>query len=115
MKEASAGSSRLKFATNEADLPRWFQTIYALMQCTPDLDQSTCFECLRQRAARYLDCCHGYQGGVSNSPNCMFRWDLYPFYKKLSVTPPPASTNDTPVATSPSDAGSNKGNFLSLQ
>ncbi|KAL5841913.1 hypothetical protein ACOSQ3_012516 [Xanthoceras sorbifolium] len=96
-KEASMGSSRLKFATQEENLTR-FQTIYALMQCTPDLSQNDCYFCLRRYVAEYQNCCFGKQGGGVKSPNCMLRWDLYPFYKDISVAPLPsplAPTNDS--------------------
>lgn len=89
-KEASMGSSKLKYATQEAKLTS-IQTIYALMQCTPDLSQNDCYFCLRRYTAEYQNCCHGRQGGGIKSPNCMLRWDLYPFYKDISVDPPSKS------------------------
>ncbi|TXG48050.1 hypothetical protein EZV62_027344 [Acer yangbiense] len=90
-KEASMGTSRLKFATQEENLTSTV-TIYALMQCTPDLSQNDCMFCLRRYVAEYQNCCHGKQGGGVKSPNCMLRWDLYPFYKD---TTPLATTKDS--------------------
>ncbi|KAI9197814.1 hypothetical protein LWI28_004996 [Acer negundo] len=90
-KEASMGTSRLKFATQEANLTS-IVTIYALMQCTPDLSQNDCMFCLRRYVAEYQNCCRGKQGGGLKSPNCMLRWDLYPFYKD---TTPLATTKDS--------------------
>ncbi|XVE87856.1 hypothetical protein DITRI_Ditri19aG0021800 [Diplodiscus trichospermus] len=91
VRKASTGSSRLKYATGEASFAP-FRTIYALMQCTPDLSQSDCDFCLRECAAFYERCCHGKRGGYAQKPNCYFRWDLYPFY----------AANDTSSATSSS-------------
>lgn len=105
--EASTGSSKLKFGTQEANLTS-FTTIYALMQCGPDLSQSDCKFCLQRYTAEYQNCCRGKQGGGANSPNCMLRWDLYPFYREISIAPPPT---DVPPATSPSPA---KGNLVIL-
>lgn len=110
IKEASAGSSTLKFARNEEELPWDFAKMYALMQCTPDLSQRTCSDCLRERANKYRTIAPGKQGGIFNSPSCIFRWELYSF-----LTPPPESTNDTSVATSPPAPGSNKRTFLFFQ
>ncbi|XP_021677946.2 cysteine-rich receptor-like protein kinase 44 [Hevea brasiliensis] len=100
--KASMGSSKVKFATEEADLTP-FQKIYALMLCTPDMSQSNCSYCLREAVGFYQSCCHGKQGGYVQKPNCIFRWDLYPFYNSIAdalpPTPPPSisppSTNNT--------------------
>ncbi|KAK8575345.1 hypothetical protein V6N12_063020 [Hibiscus sabdariffa] len=96
-RNASNGSSGLKYATGEADF-EVFVRIYALMQCTPDLSMWDCDSCLRLSAGSYERCCHGKGGGVVQKPNCYFRWDLYPFYvsnasttASLSPPPPPAS------------------------
>ncbi|KAK2644360.1 hypothetical protein Ddye_019555 [Dipteronia dyeriana] len=79
LKNASMSYSEPKFATGEANLT-FFQKIYALMQCTPNLTQSDCDTCLRHNVANYQSCCYGKQGGGFQGPSCMFRWDLYPFY-----------------------------------
>ncbi|GLT83216.1 hypothetical protein SLE2022_015180 [Rubroshorea leprosula] len=102
VRRASSGTSRLKFAAGEAKLTS-FQTIYALMQCTPDLSQGDCDLCLRQSVSDYQTCCHGKQGGFVQKPNCFFRWDLYPFYEYLSpppsISPPDAIGNSTNTTT----------------
>ncbi|GLT30988.1 hypothetical protein SLA2020_057570 [Shorea laevis] len=102
VRNASAGTSRLKFATGETKLLTPFQTIYALTQCTPDLSQSDCDFCLRQCVLNFERCCHGKQGGGVQKPSCFFRWDLYPFYTPLppppSSPPPVPNSNDTTTA-----------------
>ncbi|KAL5841911.1 hypothetical protein ACOSQ3_012514 [Xanthoceras sorbifolium] len=95
VKKASMGSSRLKFGTDEAKLS-YFQNIYALMQCTPDISQSNCDFCLRQNVAAFQSCCGGKQGGYVQRPNCIFRWDLYPFYGATAVAPSPSSISPPP-------------------
>ncbi|GKV19268.1 hypothetical protein SLEP1_g29553 [Rubroshorea leprosula] len=102
VRNASAGTSRLKFATGEAKLTP-FQTIYALTQCTSDLSQSDCDFCLRQSVLNFENCCHGKQGGGVQKPSCFFRWDLYPFYTPLPPPPsgpPPVSSSPSPVSNS---------------
>ncbi|XP_044461362.1 putative cysteine-rich receptor-like protein kinase 16 [Mangifera indica] len=101
--KASMGSSMLKFATGEANLTL-FRKIYSLMQCTPDLPPSNCDYCLRQSVSKYQSCCHGKQGGYVDRPNCVFRWDLYPFYDSIeaqspSPSPPPPPRISPPQVT----------------
>ena len=97
VRKASMDTSRHKFATAEANLTQ-FQTIHALMQCTPDLSQSECDDCLTRYVATYESCCHGKQGGLVQGPNCISRWELYPFYT-ITATPdaPPPSPLPPPT------------------
>ncbi|GKV19277.1 hypothetical protein SLEP1_g29563 [Rubroshorea leprosula] len=97
VRNASAGTSRLKFATGEANLLTQFQKIYALTQCTPDLSQRDCDFCLRQCVLNFESCCRGKQGGGVQKPSCFLRWDLYPFYNP----PPPPPSSPPPVSGSP--------------
>ncbi|MBA0880823.1 hypothetical protein Goshw_003673 [Gossypium schwendimanii] len=89
VRNASNGSSTLKYATGETDFTV-FQKIYALMQCTPNLSHEDCDSCLRQSVSNYESCCHGKQGGYVTRPNCFFRWDLYPFYSTTTPSPSPS-------------------------
>ncbi|CAH9103957.1 unnamed protein product [Cuscuta europaea] len=93
---ASQGT-KIKYASGQTNLPS-FQTIYATAQCTPDLSQSDCGSCLTRIVGDFQSCCGKNKGGASYNPNCLFRWDLYPFYNSsftVSTQPPP------PVALSP--------------
>jgi hypothetical protein len=88
---ASTGSSKLMPAVETADLPP-NQKIYVFMQCTPDVSPGNCSVCLQQSVDDYKRCCYGYQGGIVLKPNCVFRWDLYPFYNLFpQVTSPSPS------------------------
>ncbi|KAG4143777.1 hypothetical protein ERO13_D06G212650v2 [Gossypium hirsutum] len=78
-----------------------FQTLYSLLQCTPDLTTSDCNTCLRGAIADLPNCCDGKQGGRVLTPSCSIRYELYPFYNQTAVsvsapppplTPPPAIT-----------------------
>ncbi|XP_044461360.1 putative receptor-like protein kinase At4g00960 [Mangifera indica] len=102
--KASMGSSKLKFATGEANLTL-FQKIYSFMQCSPDLSRSNCDYCLRQSVSQYQTCCHGKQGGYVNRPNCVFRWDLYPFYDSIEAQSPSPSPPSPPQITIAPDKG----------
>ncbi|KAJ6416428.1 hypothetical protein OIU84_002313 [Salix udensis] len=100
-----ANSTRNMLAAETTDLSST-QTIYVYMQCTPDVSQSTCGECLQQSVDDYKNCCYSYQGGVVQKPNCFFRWDLYPYYdlfpQVTSPPPPPPASPSPPPPASPS-------------
>ncbi|KAJ6725310.1 CYSTEINE-RICH RECEPTOR-LIKE PROTEIN KINASE 26 [Salix viminalis] len=92
-------------AAETADLSST-QKIYVFMQCTPDVSQSNCGECLQQSVDYYKSCCYSYQGGVVQKPNCFFRWDLYPYYNLFpqvtSPSPSPSPPPPPPPPASPS-------------
>lgn len=100
--KASKGSSssKLKFATGEANLPD-FRTIYARLQCSPDLSASDCNECLVGSREKYWNCCRGKAGGVVAQPSCFLRWDLYYFYQYSPIPPPPSPVQPPPPTPSP--------------
>uniref|UniRef100_A0A6N2NDW7 Gnk2-homologous domain-containing protein n=1 Tax=Salix viminalis TaxID=40686 RepID=A0A6N2NDW7_SALVM len=99
-----ANSTRNMLAAETTDLSST-QTIYVYMQCTPDVSQSNCGECLQQSVDDYKSCCYGQQGGVVQKPNCFFRWDLYPYYSLFFSPSPPASPSPPPPPpASPSPA-----------
>ncbi|KAL3740547.1 hypothetical protein ACJRO7_021773 [Eucalyptus globulus] len=113
---ASMGTSKLKFATGRTVLPN-FQTMFALLQCSPDLNQTDCQSCLRECINDYQDCCRGKQGGPVQKPSCIFRWDLYRFFNSdpinlpLSPPPPTAVTQADPPAPPPANAQVTNGNI----
>ncbi|KAJ6416426.1 hypothetical protein OIU84_002311, partial [Salix udensis] len=102
-----ANSTRNMLAAETTDLSST-QTIYVFMQCTPDVSQSNCGECLQQSVDDYKRCCYGQQGGAVQNPNCLFRWDLYPYYNLFpqvtspSPSPPPPASPSPPPPASPS-------------
>jgi hypothetical protein len=76
---AASGNSTRKFAAASSAAPD-FQTIYALLMCTPDSDELECSSCLR-RAIQYIpQCCDGKQGGRYIAPSCDLRYEIYTFY-----------------------------------
>jgi hypothetical protein len=87
--EAVAGGSLRKFATGNAKAPN-FQTLYALVQCTPDLSALGCDSCLTIIQS-IPDCCDGKQGGRIISPSCNIRFEVYQFYTSTAAASPPSS------------------------
>ncbi|KAI6706909.1 hypothetical protein NL676_009871 [Syzygium grande] len=99
--KAADGSSRLKYVTGQADLPD-NETIYSLLQCSPDLLPNDCGSCLNEAIDDYNKCCRGWQGGYVYKPSCMFRWELHKFYES---NPSPWSSSPPHPAAPPSPGG----------
>ncbi|XP_059439326.1 cysteine-rich receptor-like protein kinase 44 isoform X2 [Corylus avellana] len=100
---AASGNSTRKFAAASAAAPD-FQTIFALLMCTPDLDELECNSCLR-RAIEYIpQCCDGKQGGRYIAPSCDLRYEIYTFYDPAAeeALPPPPSPLSSPPPSLPS-------------
>ncbi|XP_075664788.1 cysteine-rich receptor-like protein kinase 25 isoform X1 [Castanea sativa] len=83
-----------KFRTDEVNISA-FQTLYNLVQCTPDLSSTDCNLCLQTAISRLPICCGGKQGARVLLPSCNVRYELYSFYN-TSEAPSP-----TPVLQSP--------------
>ncbi|RXH99340.1 hypothetical protein DVH24_011665 [Malus domestica] len=98
-REAAAGGSLRKFAFGNTSGPT-FQTIFALAQCTPDISEQNCRDCLVV-AFVYIDDFYGKVGGGVNKPSCYFRFDLYPFYDPTTVKQLPSPAPITPPIHSP--------------
>lgn len=86
------------YAADVAALPD-SQTLYALMQCTPDLSPAQCNLCLTECLDNYRRCCLGRQGGSIIRYSCGVRAEIYPFSGAFTVMttrplyqPPPSLT-----------------------
>ncbi|XP_059436953.1 cysteine-rich receptor-like protein kinase 25 [Corylus avellana] len=82
---AASGSSTRKFAVGSAAAPD-FETIHALLMCTPDLDELECSNCLRKAAEYIPQCCDGKQGGRYIAPRCDLRYEVYSFFDPAAET-----------------------------
>jgi len=83
---ASNSLTGKKFATAEKEFNS-SQTLYSLVQCTPDLKVSDCFKCIRGAIGTLPSCCDGKQGGRVLLPSCNIRYELYPFYNFIAASP----------------------------
>lgn len=102
-----------KFATGNANTPAGAgsRTIYALVQCTPDLSEQQCIDCLNNATKLLPKCCDGRQGGRVIAPSCNFRYEINRFYDvkadapttspspSPASSPPPPTPTPTPTAT----------------
>ncbi|KAG6641683.1 hypothetical protein CIPAW_09G091600 [Carya illinoinensis] len=75
---AAAPYSLSKFASGDADVSD-LETIFALVQCTPDLSEQECNDCLLGAS----------EGGRIARPSCDIRFEVYPFYNYTTNLLPP--------------------------
>ncbi|EOA20108.1 hypothetical protein CARUB_v10000385mg [Capsella rubella] len=111
-----AASSSRKFATEKANFTV-FQTIYSLVQCTPDLTNQDCESCLRQAINWLPDCCDRRIGGRVIVASCSFRYELYPFYNETitaAAGAPPPSMLAAPPLKFPSEKGKGKNSKVTV-
>ncbi|KAI4295821.1 hypothetical protein L6164_035824 [Bauhinia variegata] len=78
--KAANSPSIKKFATGEEKFTT-SQTLYGLVQCTPDLSTFDCTMCFRSAISSFPTCCEGKEGARSLLPGCNVRYEIYPFYK----------------------------------
>ena len=92
-------NSAKRFLTKEIEFTD-FETIYSLMQCTPDLSGGDCTACLAEAIERLSICCAGSLGGGVLLPSCAVRYHFHLFYENdtncsadvLELPPPPWPT-----------------------
>ncbi|KAJ0101316.1 hypothetical protein Patl1_03703 [Pistacia atlantica] len=87
MKEAAneAVASPKKFSSRKANFTT-IQTLYCLVQCTPDLSNLDCNNCLEQSFATLPTTRVGARVLI---PSCNSRFELYPFYNETVTDAPP--------------------------
>ncbi|KAL4628531.1 hypothetical protein ACB092_05G245900 [Castanea dentata] len=77
-------SNKLMFATGEIQFSK-NKTIYGLVQCTRDISDGFCHNCLESAIGDLKACCYSREGGIVVSRNCNVRYQLYRFYSSSSV------------------------------
>ncbi|XP_044470531.1 putative receptor-like protein kinase At4g00960 [Mangifera indica] len=107
LREAAAGSnnSTRKFAVGEENVTE-FVKIYGLMQCTPDISETDCKDCLGPSLGFYESHYHGKPGCLIMRPSCMYIWELNPFYNASPIS-------ISPSVPSPLDIAKGKGHITS--
>ncbi|KAB1222985.1 Cysteine-rich receptor-like protein kinase 29 [Morella rubra] len=86
--EAAAGGSIRKLATGNATST--YFDIYALLQCTPDLDEKECSDCLNQSIRYVPSCCDQALGVRVLTPSCNLRYENNRFYNTIPDALPPS-------------------------
>ncbi|KAL2483989.1 Cysteine-rich receptor-like protein kinase 25 [Forsythia ovata] len=81
---AAFNRSPKKFAAASRPYPD-YRTIYAFVQCTPDITSDECGECLKKSALQIRECCDGPRGVRILRPSCYLRFETNPFYNETMV------------------------------
>ncbi|KAJ6728730.1 CYSTEINE-RICH RECEPTOR-KINASE-LIKE PROTEIN [Salix koriyanagi] len=89
---AASGNSLKKFASGNQGAGD--ETVYAIVQCTPDLSEGQCSTCLLKLFSMIRSCCNGNIKGRIGArlsvPSCNLRWELRKFFNgTLEILPPP--------------------------
>ncbi|KAK7842557.1 cysteine-rich receptor-like protein kinase 25 [Quercus suber] len=77
-------SNKRMFATGEIQFSK-NRTIFGLVQCTRDISDVICHNCLESAIGDLKACCYSREGGIVVSRNCNVRYQLYRFYSSSSV------------------------------
>ena len=93
--EAASGGNSLKFAVRTSVTPD-LGTLYVLVQCTPDLSEQNCSDCLTDIYGNIPPV--GSEGGRTYAPSCNYRFETYPFFNVAYATSPrpPFSASSPP-------------------
>ncbi|KAH7569093.1 hypothetical protein JRO89_XS06G0104300 [Xanthoceras sorbifolium] len=104
--KAASGGSLRKFAAGNM-LVSQNTRVYALVQCTPDLSQVNCTNCLGTIAGRIQYCCDDKEGASIYAPSCELRFELHRFYDptvhEVTVLSPSLSSTNTTTLKVKSD------------
>ncbi|PQQ10298.1 cysteine-rich receptor-like protein kinase 10 [Prunus yedoensis var. nudiflora] len=105
--QAAANGSLRKFAVGNTTAPN-FQPIYGLAQCTPDLAEQACSDCLDAAMGDIPTYCDRKQGCRVQNPSCTVRYEVNRFYDPTTVVPLPSSPQplSSPLPPSTSTGGS---------
>ncbi|KAK6268932.1 hypothetical protein QUC31_013092 [Theobroma cacao] len=107
---AAAGGPLRKYEAGNAPAGN-LQTVYAAVQCTPDMDEQNCTACLNHGKQEFLKCCYGRIGCRVLRPTCILRYESDPFYNQTLVPLPSSPPSPTPPGpTSPPTPRGGKGN-----
>ena len=109
--QAAAGGSLRKFAeANSTGINN--KTQYALVQCTPDLSQKDCSDCLLSAFGQIPLCCNGKIGAVIFTPSCNFRYEEYTFFGPVTdIAPPSTNTSVADIVPPSTITSAAKGTF----
>ncbi|KAL0012451.1 hypothetical protein SO802_007559 [Lithocarpus litseifolius] len=90
---ANALSGAKKFATKETKFTE-SETLYNLVQCTPDLSSFDCRRCLGGAITNWSKSYGGKRGGRVLYPSCNIRYEVFSFYHKQAqaLAAPPKGT-----------------------
>ena len=99
--KAASGGTNKKYATGETSVG--FETIYGLVQCTPDLEYQECYDCLDDISQQASEFMKDRPSGHALSSSCNFRFATDGFYEQIPDAPPPPSPAPSNSSPPPSN------------
>lgn len=90
----SAPRTDLMFDTRDGIVDDGDQRGYALLQCTRDINSSSCRSCLATLTNESQNCCQFRRGWRILSPSCSLRYEEFRFYEQSSAPVPQPTPND---------------------
>ncbi|KAI3680572.1 hypothetical protein L6452_35345 [Arctium lappa] len=93
--DASSGGSSRKYASGNRTNGPW-------LQCTPDLSEDQCYNCLNSAMQQIRNCCDSKRGGRVVFPSCNLRYEDYRFFNDTVALAPPPSPSPPPPPPPPS-------------
>ncbi|XP_021719603.1 putative receptor-like protein kinase At4g00960 isoform X2 [Chenopodium quinoa] len=92
---AGSGNSEKKYAADKANTSGG-QSLYGLVQCTPDLSKRRCMQCIQGLIDYLPSCCvqsnYTASGAMMDLPNCFVRYNINSFYGNVPNEPLPTSS-----------------------
>ncbi|KAL0296323.1 UNVERIFIED_CONTAM: Cysteine-rich receptor-like protein kinase [Sesamum radiatum] len=101
--QAASGGSLMKVAAGNHTASD-FQTIYAMLQCTPDISEEDCSGCLIAAAQRIPQCCDSKRAATILTPSCNLRYDVSPFYNITRIQEAQAAVSVAAPVPAPAPA-----------
>ncbi|CAH8277237.1 unnamed protein product [Arabidopsis lyrata] len=99
MSRAAAGGERKKFAVSKKSGPS-LQTLYGLMQCTPEISERDCIDCLTWNIGRIPILCNTKMGCRQATVSCNLRYATSRFYD-LTAEEQPRALPPAPLPSPP--------------
>ncbi|XP_056688995.1 cysteine-rich receptor-like protein kinase 44 [Spinacia oleracea] len=87
--QASLGNSELKSAIGQTNITGTNETVYGLVQCSPDLSRLDCVACAVYFPTWLVKPTFISAGARVLSPSCNLRYEIYPFHVGPLPGPPP--------------------------
>ncbi|KAL7242677.1 hypothetical protein ACSBR1_015125 [Camellia fascicularis] len=98
--QAASSSGFRKFAAGNKMGPD-FQTIFGLVQCTPDLTEQDCTNCLLGAAGEIPKCCDGNKRVLVGKPSCNLQYGIKNFFNTIPADAPPPGAPPPPLSSLP--------------
>ncbi|EOA18291.1 hypothetical protein CARUB_v10006798mg [Capsella rubella] len=98
---AAAGGPNRKYAQGNGSASAGYRRFYGTAQCTPDLSEQDCNDCLVYGFENIPRCCDAEIGLRWFCPSCNFRfetWRFYEFDADLEPDPPAIQPADSPTS-----------------